>query len=333
MLLVKAMPMDTQNQAREALLQAIKIEHATIPPYLTALYSLKPGKNNEIRGILSRIVVQEMEHMARAANILNAIDGRPQIDQAGFIPTYPGGLPFHIGDRQGRKLDIHLQRFSLELVTGIFMVIEEPDDPLHFPVHPQLAAAFEQTFMTIGDFYQDLRAKLQAGWFTGNPGRQVSGVVDAVHNLADAQAAIDIIVQQGEGTHSSPLGPDGVTVAHYYQFEEIANQRTLKPDKVSGFAFGPPSIPFSAADVWPTARDPRSALYPEGSQVRAESDLCNQIYSNLLRTLQQAFDGAPAQLDAAIGLMFDFKAQAQRLMAIALGDGSNASPAFEWVAP
>jgi hypothetical protein len=272
-----------------------------------------------------------MQHMARAANILNAIGGTPETDQPAFIPTYPGGLPFHIGDRTGRMLDIHLQRFSVDLVTNTFMVIEEPDEPLHFPVHPQVAALAQQNFKTIGDFYRDLRAMLKPDWFNGDPARQVSDVVDAVQNLGDAQAAVDIIVQQGEGTRSSPLGPDGRAVAHYYQFEEASKQLTLVPDATAGFAFGPPPIPFSAADVWPTVQDPRSALYPAGSQVRAESDRCNRIYSNLLRALQRAFDGEPTQLDVAVGLMSDFKIQAQKLMSIPIGNGNTASPAFEWV--
>jgi hypothetical protein len=333
MLLVRTMPLDSLASAREALLYAIKIEHATIPPYLTALYSLKPGTNSQIRDLISGIVFQEMQHMALAANILNAIGGAPQIDGADFIPSYPGGLPFHIGDRNGRHLDIHLQRFSIDLVTTIFMAIEEPEVPLVFPVHTELAAMVVKDFQTIGDFYRDLRSQLQAEWFTGDSKRQVSGIVAAVGSLADAQAAIDLIIAQGEGTTTTPEAPGGKEFAHYYRFEEISKGLTLSPSSTpNGYAFGPPALPYDPNGVWPTVQDPTSKLYPAGTPMRVQSDLFNQTYSNLLRALQQTFDGFPDQLEAAIGLMFDLKIQAQKLMSMPLDSTSNASPCFEWVA-
>src|SRR5215469_8060220 len=91
MLLVQKMPLDGRTDAQQALNYAIKLEHATIPPYLTALWSLRQGTNTAIQGRIRNIVVQEMKHMASAANILNALDGAPEIDQTDFIPTYPGG--------------------------------------------------------------------------------------------------------------------------------------------------------------------------------------------------------------------------------------------------
>lgn len=272
--------------------------------------------------------------LASSASILNAIGGIPKIDDPDFIPRYPGGLPFHIGDRQGNRLEIHLQRFSVDLVANVFMLIEEPDDPIKFPAHPQLVAfAREQQFRTIGDFYRDLRSKLNAEWFTGDRARQVSGVVDPVFALSDAQAAVDTIVLQGEGTTKSPADSAGGELAHYYRFEEIAKQLTLTPDSTApgGFSFRPPAIPFDASGVWPTVQDPTSSRYRPGSQVRMESDQFNQIYSNLLRALQITFDGAPSHLNAAIGLMFDMKLQAIKLTAMPLADGTNASPCFEWV--
>ena len=140
MLLVRTMPTDTQEETQVALQYAIELEHATIPPYLTALYSLKPGTNVAIAGLISGIVFQEMQHMAHAANILNAIAGQPQVDRLDFIPRYPGGLPFHIGDRNGQHFDVPLQRFSLDLVQNVFMRIEEPDQPIVFPVGTRMAA-------------------------------------------------------------------------------------------------------------------------------------------------------------------------------------------------
>ena len=72
MLLVQSMPMDSQSEMQDALQYAIQLEHATIPPYLTALYSLKPGTNEAIAGLMKGIVFQEMQHMTLAANMLTA---------------------------------------------------------------------------------------------------------------------------------------------------------------------------------------------------------------------------------------------------------------------
>jgi hypothetical protein len=133
MLLVRAMPMQSQQEVQDALQYAIELEHATIPPYLTALYSLQPGKNQAIAALLKGIVFEEMQHMTLAANMLNAIGGQPLVNDPKFIPQYPGGLPFHIGDRHGQQLEVPLKAFSLSVVENVFMRIEEPDDPIVFP--------------------------------------------------------------------------------------------------------------------------------------------------------------------------------------------------------
>lgn len=332
MLLVRSMPLDTRETMQNALQYAIELEHATIPPYLTALYSLKPGTNDAIAGLISGIVIQEMQHMARAANILNAIGGQPDIDNADFIPHYPGGLPFHIGDRNGQHFDVPLARFSLDLVENVFMRIEEPDQPIVFPVGTRMAALMQQQFRTIGDFYRAVRAALKAEWFTGDHARQVKGIVNPVYTLADAQAAIDLIVEQGEGTTTSPLAGMGAQLAHYYRFAEIFHQRTLVPDDSvpEKFSYSGPPIPFDAAGVLPIIANPNSGLYPVNSPARIESDVFNQVYSNLLRALHITFNGQPDYLNTAVGLMFDLKLQAIKLMGIPLDANTTAAPCYEY---
>ena len=76
---------------------AIELEHSTIPPYLTAMFSLKPGTNDEIARLIGSIVHEEMLHMTIVGNILIAIGGHPAINVPRFIPKYPGHLPMAIG--------------------------------------------------------------------------------------------------------------------------------------------------------------------------------------------------------------------------------------------
>lgn len=61
---------------REHLQQAIELEHALIPPYLCALYSLDRKANPAAASVVASVVIDEMFHMATAANILNAVGGR-----------------------------------------------------------------------------------------------------------------------------------------------------------------------------------------------------------------------------------------------------------------
>jgi hypothetical protein len=64
---------------------------------------------------------------------------------------------------------------------------------------------------------------------------------------------------------------------------------------------------------------------------RVASDTFNQLYSNLLRALDITFNGQPDNLDTAIGVMFDLKLQAIKLMGIPIGNGTNAAPCYEFV--
>ena len=75
---------------------AIELEHATIPPYLTAMFSIKPGKAQDIWNIIHSIVIEEMLHMTISSNIMNALGGHPSIDNSKFVPEYPGGLPMEL---------------------------------------------------------------------------------------------------------------------------------------------------------------------------------------------------------------------------------------------
>lgn len=107
--------------------QALRLEHATVPAYLTALFSLKPGRNLEVARIIRSVVLQEMLHMALVANIINALGGEPDLDPPGFLPRYPGQLPGGVLP----NLVVSLRRCSIEQVRDVFMAIEQPDEPIN----------------------------------------------------------------------------------------------------------------------------------------------------------------------------------------------------------
>src|SRR5215210_6115686 len=83
----------TREQLHSYLYAALQLEHATIPPYLTALYSIRPGTNADAYHVLRVVAVEEMLHLTLAANMLNAIGGSPDLTTPGFVPDYPAYLP------------------------------------------------------------------------------------------------------------------------------------------------------------------------------------------------------------------------------------------------
>lgn len=328
--------LDTVEGLHGALQQAVMLEHATIPAYLYAQYSLEPGKNSEIQQLITSVVIEEMSHMALACNILNAIGGAPVIDDPAFIPRYPGPLPGGVES----QLVVPLQRFSLDLVNGVFMEIEEPEDPLDFEV---LAVARPQ--QTIGQFYTAINAQIAAlgeSIFTGDPARQVSSVFSsldliAISDVASASEAVETIIEQGEGTSQSPLDPEK-ELAHYYRFAEIYHGKRLIPNPDAPpdappedrYVYAGPPIPFDPGGVLPMVANPKLTDYPEGSQAHYACNAFNYAYTSLLKTLHTTFNGDPDSLTPAIGLMESLKEQAMDLATIELGDGANAGPSFEY---
>src|SRR4051794_8440476 len=180
MLKIKPVRITDLASLQSALQNAIELEHATIPPYLTAYYTLRGTSAGGLaaRRILRSIVMEEMLHMHLACNILNAIGGAPVINGLNFIPNYPGPLPMGIGGADG--VVVGIKRYSKATVQNTFMEIEEPENPIHIPVKKMALEAIGPSFETIGQFYAAIGAEIKKqgnGIFTGDPGRQVPGAM------------------------------------------------------------------------------------------------------------------------------------------------------------
>jgi len=331
--------LDNIDGLREALQSAIELEHATIPPYLTALYSLKPGGSVEITDRIEEVMIEEMFHMTIAANILIAIGGSPQIAHASFLPNYPTSLPGTIANGN----PVPIRSFSIDLVKDVFMEIEEPDNPLVFPFKAKIGMGDGiSTPKTIGEFYRALQDALIAMGDTifdpATAARQVNrGIAKPVATAQQAKEAIDKIIEQGEGTSSSPLDTTGNVAdnfAHYYSFAEIYHGKKLIPDAQTQFAYAGDPIPFNEdTDVWRMADTPKTEFYRDlglASAVEA-SDEFNKAYTSLLKLLHETFNGTPSRLSAAVSVMRDLPDLAAALFQIPLGNGLQAGPTFEWL--
>jgi hypothetical protein len=312
--------------------KAIELEHSTIPPYLTAMFSLKPGMNDEIARLIGSIVQEEMLHMTIVGNILIAIGGHPAINVPGFIPEYPGPLPMAIG---GSSFKVGIEAFTLPLVHDVFMEIEKPEHPI--PV--KTLEVTVPDFATIGEFYAALTKKIGEfgnSIFTVPASEQVLNWFDAarlfpITDRTTADKGIQIIVDEGEGTRTDPFQSPG-NPAHYYKFGEIFHGRKIIKT-ASGFAYGGDVVPFDRDDVYPMKSNPKIADFAPGTQARLRVAEFSTAYSNLLNVLHTAFNGKPAIIDSAIGLMYELKMIAVSLMQTPTGDGSKttAGPSFEYI--
>ncbi len=337
MLFLPRQPLETVEDLRNALANAIALELSTIPPYLTAMFSIKSGANAGAGSIIRSVVIEEMLHLSLACNLLNAVGGRPNIPAA--VVRYPSELPMGIGDKSGCPFVVSLARLS-ERSIKTFMTIEEPEHPLHFR-DANLVGDEPAEYHTIGEFYTavgELMSDLGEGVFTGPAARQVTGWIGsdylhAILTLDDALKAIELIVEQGEGTSASPAA-NPEELAHYYRFEQIQRHKTLTPDPAApeGYEWGNPAIGLADNGVWPMIENPPDVPLPEGSEVARVSEQFDGTFTALIDELQRTFDGSPDALGSAMAHMHALRLEATRLVSMVVpGSAGTAGPRFLYV--
>lgn len=343
----------TIEKLEEHLQGAVELELLTIPPYLTAWYSLHPQTNKKAAEIIKSVVVEEMLHLALASNVFNAIGGHPKLTEGGgYVPRYPAKMPFHIPN----TFEVGLVPFS-DAALETFMTIENPTHPGVEPPQASLEAAIPRVlefaekygYKTIGAFYGAIEKGLKeldarGGLFKGDPTRQIGpehyfgggGRVIVVTDLKTALEALQEIVEQGEGDVTAPLpeekfDPEG-ELAHFYRFKELHVGRLYRPEDTPEEPTGEPiELDFKA--VYPMKPNLRAETLT--GELRERAEAFNHLYSGLLGEIQKGIDGTPEALGNATEVMFDLKRAAKELLPIPLPDGSgfNAGPTFEYEAP
>ena len=328
------MAIKTLDSLRTHLQWAIELEHATLAPYLSALYSIKQGTNIESVEVIKSVFLEEMLHMALAANILNAIGGTPRFDYDGFIPTFPTPLPHGDG-----SFLVHLGKFTPEAVKS-FLNIERPAETDAEPL--------EENYHSIGQFYSAIIEGLKSCCkalgedvvFSGDPSWQVTaettyyggaGHLIAVTDLASALEAMEEIVEQGEGLdHDSIFDgdknmfhPEREEVGHYFRFQEILEGRSYQAGDTP--ASGPTGEKFTVD--WSAVHNMRSNPdindYPEDSLQREKMEALAQGYSDMLRTMERSFAGDPRLFGETVGIMFELRHLIQELVEMPSGDGET----------
>ncbi len=310
---------------------ALRVEHATIPPYFFALCSIKDGANPVAAGLLRAVVIEEMLHMVLVANVLNAITNgyRFELYRNDFMPDYPAPLP---GSNECFK--VYLRPFS-EAAIENFIQIERPGDE-EDPQHSEYA--------TIGQFYAAIKDEIdrycedydEDTLFIGHSSRQVDsqyyynggGEIVQVCDKATARFAIKVIVDEGEGFSESIFSGDHANFgerpdpAHYYKFREILHQRKYRPEDrpnegPTGNRF---PVDYSDQSVYPVIVRKLAEL----TEHRDTVETCNAAYWEIVRCCEDAFNGKQERLEAAIHAMYETKYLTQDLMRVGIG------PAFEF---
>jgi hypothetical protein len=206
--------------------EAAELEHMIMCQYLFAEFTLKAGADEGLtaeqadavgrwRQTLRGIAVEEMLHLTLVSNLLAAIGAAPSLGRPNF-PQRSGYFP--------RAVQLDLLPFG-EPALRHFLFLERPEgmerqDAEEFvptaPPRDPVAAAEEmprgQEFLTVGHLYrgieEGLRTLVRRGeraLFVGSPRAQATPElfrwpqVVAVTDLASALAAVEEIIEQGEG--------------------------------------------------------------------------------------------------------------------------------------
>jgi len=341
------------------LAEAAQVEHLIMCQYLYASFSLKAGPEDGLtaeqatavgrwREVLTGIAIEEMLHLALVFNVMTAIGAAPPLSRPNF-PRRSDDLP---GAVQFRLLP-----FGTDSLTH-FLYLERPEGmermdaaefvpaiPPREPVEPSEAISRAQDFGTVGHLYRGIEQGLatladrfgERGLFVGPRRAQATPELFrwpqlvAVHDLASATAAINEIIEQGEGARGD------WRPAHYGRFlgiwEEYAKLTEASPAFEPAFPVIPAFTmqPYDIPEPQPLLTDPLT---------RAIAEVFNLGYEVLLQTLNRFFthtDETDEQLqilvNAAFGLMAGvLRPLGQTLPRLPAGDdhpGRTAGPTFE----
>ena len=237
---------ENRSQLIYLLTEAAEIEHNVLCCYLFAQFSMKNdsseglsapqlAKVNEWHRTLSDIAIQEMLHLAAACNLLTAVGGAPQLRRPN-LPTSPRAYP--------DAFELRLVPFGLEAVEQ-FVFLERPEELASESAGSSsyrdsslavssLSDIFsrERQYGTLGELYRGIEDGLgylsqklgEDGLFIGDPKAQTAQSffklpgLEPVHDLESAQAALTVIIEQGEG--ASPDSED----SHYRRFDRMRQE-------------------------------------------------------------------------------------------------------------
>ena len=312
---------------QKALQAAIQLELATLPPYLSAMFSIADQKSVTYT-LINDIVFNEMTHFGLACNLLTATGVQPTIVDGYRKTVYPGPLPggvkpkcddtFSPEFKCNPDFEVVLGFTDLKSFAKMAMQIEYPEDPV-----PRIAALAldKETFPSIGEFYKavedafkDNNAKIP--YTTTKQLTKPRMDVTLVSDLASAVTAIDLIRGEGEGSSKTPFFKG--KLSHFYAFGEIFIGRAFVFDEKTGTGDWKGAVipPVAAANMTPI---PLGGYPNPAPAAVAPLSMCDQNFTDMLTALDAAWaNGSAARLGEAIGDMVELGDSARALLTSAI---------------
>jgi hypothetical protein len=300
-------------QHREALVwtlgKAAALEQLVMCQYLYAAFSMKDRDDEGLtpeqleatrrwRREIMHIAEQEMLHLALVQNLLTAVGAGSALERPNFpLPphAYPAGirmelLPFN---EQSLRHFIYLERpEGFDMADQDALAAVEKAAPLPLATADEIGPRL-QDFATIGELYRaieigfdHLAEKMgESRLFLGPPGAQATSrhfwfpELTPVTDLASAHAAIDTIVEQGEGARGEWRN------AHFGRLVAVLDEFLEVREQDPGFE---PSRPVLPACVREREDGLPVSLIAEPFTSRSV-DLLNAVYEVILQLLARYF--------------------------------------------
>jgi hypothetical protein len=295
---------------KEALQTAVELEHATLPLYLAAMFSLEV-QNYTSYNLIRSVVMEEMVHMSISSNILAALGGIPRIKD--LQPVAPGkGLP---GGAEPDLVVVFAQLSKRQLKN--FMRLELPQFLLPAQYADERTPTISVLYNAIVDCIEDnadaVRAAMQAGGSANQVGDNI-GFTTIVYSedtnpVEQLKAAISEIIEQGEGSSSETLHATDFEgeESHYAKYAElfygaryqlpeppIALTRDSEPEFFKGYPITWPKV----TNVLAVPGDGYAkilALDPARADVEAALKVFDDKYTEIMTLLDLMWNGPADQ--------------------------------------
>jgi hypothetical protein len=311
-----------REQLWSLLVEAAQIEHMIMCQYLYACFSLKTEPDEGLTAeqadavarwqqILTGIAIEEMLHLALVMNVMTAIGAAPSLARPNF-PRHseflPPGVEFALLPFGGDSLTHFLYLERPEGMERVDAAGFAPAAPPPAPVAGAEVMPRVQGFLTVGHLYRgieqgldDLAGRLgERVLFVGEPRAQATPdrfrwpQLIAVTGLASARAALDEIIEQGEGARGD------WRPAHYGRFFGIWNEYRKLREQDPSFTPARPVMPAFTQQPYDIAQPQPQ---PSDPLTREVAGLFNLGYEVLLQALTRFFthtDETDEQLDALV---------------------------------
>ena len=307
----------------KALRTAVELEFATIPPYLTALWSIIDQAHPVAKSIRA-VVHEEMLHLSILCNLLAGLGEEPRLTGV-VVPAYPSRLPGGVHP----ELLIALEGYGTSALSA-FMELERPEKPI--PIKDEPAEVFPEEDDTIGAFYAAMLANFEALDPLLSPDRQIAGPFTwfVMTEIAHVREAIGLIMAQGEGAVGTPYTRYPRYLSHYYRFKSmVMGVHLVWDEKAKILVKGDPVPTPSVYTLAPAPKQGYGLASPPA--VRKASEQFERTYSAMLRLLEASWqDSGDKSFVRALEHMFDLAGLARTLMQTSTPDGRGHCPTFHY---